>query len=33
MTLVRWNPWQEMNSLQRQVNRLFDDMLVPSALL
>lgn len=31
MALVRWNPWQEMNSLQRQMNSLFDDMLVPSA--
>ncbi|MFL9457908.1 hypothetical protein AB0758_43655 [Tolypothrix bouteillei VB521301_2] len=32
MTLARWNPWQEMNSLQRQINHLFDDVLVPSAL-
>jgi HSP20 family protein len=24
MALVRYNPWQEMNSLQRQLNRLFD---------
>jgi len=31
MALVRWNSWQEMNSLQRQMNSLFDDMLVPSA--
>ena len=30
MTLVRYNPWQEMNSIQRQLNRLFDDVL-PSA--
>ena len=30
MALVRYNPWQEMNSLQRQLNRLFDDTLVPS---
>ncbi|KOP27647.1 heat-shock protein [Hapalosiphon sp. MRB220] len=25
MTLIRYNPWQEINSLQRQLNRLFDD--------
>ncbi len=30
MALVRYNPWQEMNSLQRQLNRLFDDALVPA---
>lgn len=29
MTLVRYNPWQEMSSLQRQLNRLFDDSLTP----
>lgn len=29
MALVRYNPWQEMNSLQRQFNRLFDDALTP----
>jgi HSP20 family protein len=33
MTLARWNPWQEMNALQRQFDRLFDDVLVPSSLL
>jgi HSP20 family protein len=27
MALVRSNPWQEMNSLQRQLNHLFDDAL------
>ena len=27
MALVRYNPWQEMNSIQRQLNRLFDDAL------
>ena len=27
MALVRYNPWSEMNSLQRQLNRLFDDAL------
>lgn len=25
MTLIRYNPWQEINSLQRQLNRLLDD--------
>ncbi len=29
MALVRYNPWHEMNSLQRQLNRLFDDALTP----
>lgn len=29
MALVRYNPWQEMNSLQHQLNRLFDDALTP----
>ena len=31
MALVRYNPWQEMNSLQRQLNRLFDDALIPES--
>ncbi|GAB4177397.1 MAG: Hsp20/alpha crystallin family protein [Coleofasciculaceae cyanobacterium] len=30
MALVRWNPWQEMNALQRQFDRLFDEALVPT---
>ena len=29
MAIVRYNPWQEMNTLQRQLNRLFDDALTP----
>ncbi|MDJ0902840.1 MAG: Hsp20/alpha crystallin family protein [Xenococcus sp. MO_188.B8] len=29
MALVRYNPWQEMSHLQRQLNRLFDDALIP----
>ena len=29
MALVRYNPWQEMNSLASQLNRLFDDALTP----
>lgn len=30
MALLRYNPWQEINSVQRQLNRLFDDVLTPS---
>jgi HSP20 family protein len=30
MAIVRYNPWQEMNSLQRQLNRLFDDVMTPN---
>ena len=30
MTIVRYNPWTEMNSLQRQLNRIFDDSLTPA---
>ena len=30
MALVRYNPWQEMTSFQRQLNRLLDDALVPA---
>ncbi|MFB2769279.1 Hsp20/alpha crystallin family protein [Pelatocladus sp. BLCC-F211] len=33
MTLIRYNPWQEINSLQRQLNRLFDESFTPSKLL
>ena len=29
MSLVRYNPWREMSHLQRQLNRLFDDALIP----
>ncbi|GBF79951.1 Hsp20/alpha crystallin family protein [Aphanothece sacrum] len=28
MSLVRYNPWKEMNTLQRQLNQLFDDGLL-----
>jgi HSP20 family protein len=31
MTLVRWNPWREMDVLQRQMNRILDDTLAPSS--
>ena len=30
MAIVRYNPWNEINSLQRQLNRLFDDVLTPT---
>ena len=30
MALVRYNPWQEMSSLQRQLNHLFDDLVTPT---
>lgn len=30
MTLVRWQPWREMESLQKQFNRLLDDALLPN---
>jgi HSP20 family protein len=32
MAIVRYNPWSEMNSLQRQLNRIFDDALSPASL-
>jgi HSP20 family protein len=31
MTLVRWNPWQDISTLQRQLDRMFDDVLVPTS--
>jgi HSP20 family protein len=33
MAIIRWNPWHEMNALQRQLDRLFEDTLVPTNLL
>lgn len=33
MALVRWNPWQEINTLQRQINQLFDEEMLPSNLV
>ncbi|MBH8563115.1 Hsp20/alpha crystallin family protein [Nostoc sp. CENA67] len=33
MALVRWNPWREIDTLQRQINSLFEDTIVPSTLL
>lgn len=29
MALIRWQPFQEIDSLQREMNRLFDDILPP----
>lgn len=31
MTLVRWNPYAEMSSFRRQMDRLFDDIASPNA--
>ncbi|MGF1939537.1 MAG: Hsp20/alpha crystallin family protein [Nostoc sp. ChiQUE02] len=33
MTLVRWNAWREIDTLQHQINSLFEDTRVPSVLL
>ncbi|MEH2225315.1 Hsp20/alpha crystallin family protein [Nostoc sp.] len=33
MVLVRYNPWQELNALERHINGLFGDTRVPSARL
>ncbi|MDZ8224840.1 Hsp20/alpha crystallin family protein [Nostoc sp. ChiVER01] len=33
MTLVSWNPWREIDTLQRQLNNIFEDTRVPSAFL
>ncbi len=30
MALVRWNPWQEVDTMQRQINSLFEQALVPT---
>ena len=30
MALFRWNPWREIATLEQQMNRLFDDALVPA---
>lgn len=30
MTLIRWQPFREIDTLQRQINRLFDDSFTPS---
>ncbi len=30
MVLVRYNPWQELNTLQRQIDRVFEDFPAPT---
>jgi len=30
MALVRWQPFREIEDVQREMNRLFDDMLAPT---
>ncbi|MDF5711865.1 MAG: Hsp20/alpha crystallin family protein [Nostoc sp. S4] len=32
MALVRWNPWREIDTLQRQLDNLFEDTRVPSGV-
>lgn len=32
MTIIRYSPWQEMNSLQSQLNKIFDDVVTPAAV-
>ncbi|MGB7247714.1 MAG: Hsp20/alpha crystallin family protein [Phormidesmis sp.] len=32
MTLIRWQPFREIDSLQREMNRLFDRAIVPADL-
>ena len=29
MQLVKWNPWREMNSLERKINSVWDDFFLP----
>ena len=29
MAIIRYNPWLEMNSLERQINRIFEDSQLP----
>lgn len=33
MTLVRWSPWREIDTLHHQMNRLFDDAIAPTPWL
>lgn len=30
MALIRWQPFREMESLQREMNRLFEQMMIPN---
>jgi HSP20 family protein len=32
MTIIRYNPWQEMNAIQRQLDRIFNDTMIPTPL-
>ncbi len=32
MTIIRYSPWSEMNSLQRQLNRIFDEVVTPTSV-
>ena len=32
MTIIRYSPWQEMSSLQRQLNRIFDEVVTPTSV-
>jgi HSP20 family protein len=32
MTIIRYNPWSEMNSLQRQFNQMFNEVSTPATL-
>ncbi len=32
MAIIRYNPWSEMDSVQRQINRVFNDILTPTSL-
>ena len=32
MAIVRYSPWSEMDSVQRQINRMFNEVLTPSSL-
>jgi HSP20 family protein len=32
MTIIRYNPWQEINAIQRQFDRMFNDTIIPSSL-
>lgn len=33
MSIIRWQPWQEMDNLRRQMDRLFDDFMHTSSEL
>lgn len=32
MTIIRYNPWQEMNAIQRQLDRMFNDSTLSASL-